>query len=161
MSSISLQLVLLFAIAYSQIFGGISCCCLGRTLFAGLSEVSPQDQAGRQMSPISQPSQPVRCAKCAVRQPSQEPSASRSSNPTGQQRAHICEDGQCRCTKLFINANSPSDPVSVKADSQIWDSHASDAKSIRADFTLVSCRFEVPLRFGGRSWQSIACVWKN
>ena len=162
MFPIPLQVVLLFAVAISQIFGGISCCCLQRALSpdnlaasgATVSELFSQPD----FSAVLQKQQTGKCPKCSSRQSSPAIVVKTTSN---EHRAKICEDGHCRCVKLVNSVNIPSDPPTPNQDSHAWVSLVLDVKPEREVLTRVLAKYEVPVRFGGRSWQSIACVWKN
>jgi len=165
MSLIPFRVILLFAVATSQIFGGISCCCLQRTLFAdihtGSRSTAYEHAAQSELSSVPQKQQTGKCPKCSARKSSPAIAVKTSSNQRRDHRAKVCEDGQCRCIKLVISANTPSDPPSPNHDSLAWVSLVLDVKPEREVLTRISSNFEVPVRFGGRSWQSIACVWKN
>lgn len=165
MFPIALPVVLLFAVATSQIFGGISCCCLGRTPFAEMltvnnataTEIAPQHE----FFSVTQKRKTGKCPKCSVRKSSPAASEQTSSNKLHHYRAKVCEGGQCGCIKPVVNASTPSDPPPLNHDSHVWVSSVLDVKPEREVVAHISPRFEVPIRFGGRSWQSIACVWKN
>ena len=165
MSHIPLKVVLLFAVATSQIYGGISCCCLGRTLFADMltaNNATATDLASQQeFSSVPQKHQTGKCPKCSARTIGPAASEQAPSNQVDEHLAKVREDGQCRCVKLVVNARTPSEPPSLNHDSHSWVSPVLDVKPEREVLTLVSPKFEVPVRFGGRSWQSIACIWKN
>ena len=164
MSPNPLQVVLLFAVATSQIFGGFSCYCLGRTLFADLltvnSVTATKLASPNELSSTPQKRQIGKCPKCSVRKSSPAAAVQTSSNQHHDHRAKVCEDGKCRCVKLVVSATAPSDPSSLKYDSQ-WVSPVLDVKPEREVFIRIVANFEVPARFGGRSWQSIACLWTN
>lgn len=160
MSTLTLKIVLLFAVVSSQLFGGISCCCLGRFLSetAGTaSDVSTHSSSGG--APQGEDSQPVkRCPKCSRGSTNRGEIGSHSRK---QPSAKICDGEQCRCAKLAVNATPPKDPLTKVIDHPLWVPPTESLVTGR-DSTLVDLRkYEVPIRFGGRSWQSIACVWKN
>ena len=144
MSPIPIQVFLLFAVATSQIFGGFSCCCLGRTF----PSVPTKQQTGK-------------CPKCSAGKNSVAIAVRTSLNQHHDYGVKVGEDGQCRCFKLVISANSPSDPPSLNYDTHAWVSPVMEMKSDHEGLIRILARHEVPFRFGGRSWQSIACVWKN
>lgn len=160
MSHLALQYVLLIAIAHSQIFGGISCCCLGRTLFsnravAGSHQI--EDAVGE--NNITKASKPTgKCPKCSSRNATGRLTTKDASAPC----SAISEDGQCRCKKLLAYASAPHEPLTVDSANHVCWLPVLGFAQKRLEATLVELRrFEVPIRFGGRSWQSIACVWKN
>jgi len=155
MSPFSLQFVLLVAVAASQIFGGISCCCLGKAIFP------PVAYAANGSQPATQPVQRARCPKCAARTSHQSPAS--LSKPVKQlsDPAKVCENIQCRCIKAVNSASTPNDP-SVHQPTVYGLVGTIPAPLLTsADRTPAARKFKVPDRLGGRSWQSIACVWKN
>jgi len=162
---IPLQFVLLFAVATSQIFGGISCCCLGRTLFADMLAVkrstATELASQHEFSSELQERQTGKCPKCSARKSSPAALEQSTSNPLHDRRDKVCEDSQCRCVKHFVNASTPNDPPFLSHDSDAWLIPFPDVKPEREVLTLILAKFEVPARFGGHSWQSIACVWNN
>lgn len=163
MSLISLKYVLLFALAYSQIFGGISCCCLGRTLFSipavvdasSVGDETSKNKAAETASPTG------KCPKCSARKSTERLTSKDASTNRETPCSTISDDGQCRCQKLVINSSTPNEPSTVDNANHTWwlpvlgsaPKHEVAMPELR--------KFEVPIRFGGRSWQSIACVWKN
>jgi len=169
MSPIPFQVVLLFAVATSQIFGGISCCCLGRTLFAELDtadNVTATKLASQHKFSSAPPKrQTGRCPKCSVRKSSSTASGGGSEQASSgrlkNRRAKVCEDGQCLCIKHVVDACPPSSPPSLSHESYAWVSPVLNVKPDREVLACILDKHEVPVRFGGRSWQSIACLWKN
>jgi hypothetical protein len=157
LSSLVLRVVLLFAVAYSQILGGISCCCLSRMIVAGVtasSDVAPS--AETDLSAVSKLPAP-KCPKCA----SSQTAAARSVSATGVQAYGVAGGSECQCAKRYFVAIVQLEPRSPAASAPfltmplaIW---------CRDYIEVRSChhRAEVPIRFGGHSWQSIACIWKN
>jgi len=162
MSTIPLQFVLLIAVATSHIFGGVSCCCLGRTLFADLLTVSNTTATElalqKEFSWVRQKQQTGKCQKCLARKSSPTATEKIASNRLHDHRAKVCQDGECRCVKLAVKASSP--PL-LSHDSHAWVSLALGVNPEREVLTHILANYDVPIRFGGRSWQSIACVWKN
>jgi len=165
MTPIPLQVVLLIAVAISQIFGGISCCCLGRTLVADLNTasnataselVSPQES-----SSVLETRQTGKCSKCWAKKSSPTGTEKTFSKQIYDHYVNICEDGECRCVKLAVKASTPSSPPSLSNDSLAWLSPVLGVKPEREGLTHIFAKYDVPARFGGRSWQSIACLWNN
>jgi len=165
MSLIPLKAVLLFAVAISQIFGGISCCCLGRTFFADLLTVNSVTAnklaSPNELSSVPQKRKIAKCPKCSVRKSSPAAAAKTSSNQRHDHRARVCEGGKCQCVKLIVSTNTPSDSPTPNHDSHAWVDAVLAEKPEREVLTRSFAKYEVPVRFGGRSWQSIACLWKN
>lgn len=152
----TVQSVLLIAVVYSQVLGGISCCCLGRTLLAG---VNCTDQPAGATGGAEET--PVNCPKCLAKTAAaREQCRSSSAEDLGLSVA-ACENGQCRCAKLVVNASNPNGQDSVSVRSANWPNNILLPYLTIAETPIWLIRHEVPLRFGGHSWQSIACVWKN
>jgi hypothetical protein len=162
MSPKPLQLVLLVAVAVSQIFGGISCCCLGRSLFGQASSVGEGTvrEAGSESVPVAASLPTSGCPKCALRA-TRQLTASKQSSGKADHFPKLCEDDECRCVKVTNNASPPNDPPSSNDVSLTWAVPIKDTVPSRVPIALGSRKFEIPVRFGGHSWQSIACVWKN
>lgn len=157
----TLHSVLLLAVAYSQILGGVSCCCLGRSLLESISG-TPHAVATDGAPSKSVATQQAPCPKCAARPTGKTDEAVRSATKTSRP-LHLgtCQGGQCNCSKLVLNASEPPESVSVPAKTIAWASVAVGSHKPVAISLSNFGKFEVPIRFGGRSWQSIACVWKN
>ncbi len=161
MSVIPLQYVLLFAIAISQIFGGISCCCLGRTFFSSTATTGAAaigELSGNKSAVASSPSR--KCPKCSARQ-SGRASVKDSASTRSKSCSQVSDDGQCRCQKLALSANASKDAVTVDYKAFAHSLSALVSAPKHAVVAMELRRFGVPIRFGGHSWQSIACVWKN
>ncbi len=163
MSPLPLQYVLLFALAYSQIFGGISCCCMGRTLFGNPAVVgasSNGDAASKNTT--AETAKPTgKCPKCSARKPANPPTSKDASAKPATPCSTISDHGQCRCQKLVINANTQKEQLTVDGANPIWWLPVLESMPKHEVAMIELRKFEVPIRFGGRSWQSIACVWKN
>ena len=163
MSLIPLQYVLLFALAFSQIFGGISCCCLGRTLFSN-SEVVDASSVGDAASKnkTTETARPTgKCPKCSARKSSDWLACKDTSTDRSTPCSTISDDEQCRCQKLIINAGTPNELLTADGANHAWWLPVLGSVP-KHELAMIELRkFEVPIRFGGRSWQSIACVWKN
>jgi hypothetical protein len=157
----TLHSILLLAVAYSQVFGGVSCCCLGRSLLetvGGKPLAAAVEDVASSKSVVAQPS---RCPNCAARPTETAIETVRSTTKPLLSHLVAREDSQCNCNKVVLNASEPKVPFSVPAKSIGWASVAfTPPKSVAIAISSFG-RFEVPIRFGGRSWQSIACIWKN
>jgi hypothetical protein len=157
----TLHTILLLVVAYSQVLGGVSCCCLGRSLVEGICGMPLATGDAEVAGSNSIATQPPRCAKCTAR-PTGKPaiSAQPAAKTSSRSGLGVCQGGQCNCGKFVLNANEPTVPVSVSAKSFGWVSVVFTPKIVLIAPSCVG-KFEIPLRFGGRLWQSIACVWKN
>lgn len=155
MSSPPIQLVLLLAIACSQILGGHSCCCLSRSILESLTlraEISVPAQC--EAVTESQLSLPT-CPKCAAATPatSKEPSIARCWD--------VLAESECNCPKTSVSS-------SLNTESQGSCDPAQHSATLFAVWQAFPYRplaavgrHEVPLRFGGHSWHSMACIWMN
>lgn len=158
----TLHSILLLTVAYSQVFGGVSCCCLGRSLLESISGKPLEDAEADigALKPVA--AQPSRCPKCAARSTGKPTdSVQPVSNTSLQSTLGVCQSVQCDCSKLVLNASQPKEPFSVPAKSIGWAFVAVASPKPGAIAVSSFGKFEVPIRFGGRAWQTIACVWKN
>lgn len=158
----TLHSILLLAVAYSQVFGGVSCCCLGRSLLESINGKPLAAAVADVASSKSVAAQPSRCPKCAAR-PTGKPNDSMqpASKTSSQSPLGVCQDGQCDCSKPVLNASQSKEPISVPVKSIGWVSVAvTSPNPVAIDISSFG-KFEVPIRFGGRAWLTIACVWKN
>lgn len=158
MSPLPLQLVLLFAVAYSQIFGGVSCCCLSHAFLAGWTNSSEiNSPAGREVS-AARPAYTPKCPRCAAARAS----SSRGTPEAKVSRAGvISDDNQCRCEKFAAIAGVETEPFSLKCELHELAPPNDVRNVVTTSAASVSRSYGVPMRFGGRSWQSVACVWNN
>lgn len=152
MSSLTLHIVLLFAVAYSQIFGGVSCCCLSRTIIASLA--TAQASADHAMPDVSLA---PKCPKCAAAQAS----GARSVNSEGLRSSSVAGSNDCQCAKAISNATAQHEPRSLSIAVQYFTTALTTWDVIPRAQRIVFQRHEVPIPFEGCSWQSIACVWKK
>lgn len=157
MSSITLHFVLLFAIAYGQIFSGVSCCCLSRSVIARFSSVGQALGADRHPQTLAKTPHIPKCPRCAASQTS----VTRSLNAKGVQKCIAAGSGECQCTKATCSAGIQPKP-------RPWSITLPYVATSVATVDLLLCAkrwslrgYEVPLRLGWHSWQSIACVWKK
>jgi hypothetical protein len=155
----TLHYVLLLAVSYSQVLGGVSCCCLGRSLIESISGKPLVADVAPSKSVAAQPS---RCPKCAARPTGKPlvsaPPVTKTSSPS---QVVVCRGGQCNCSMVDLNASGPKEPFSAPGKSVGWAFIAvASPKPVAIAISSLG-RFELPLRYGGRSWQTIACVWKN
>lgn len=156
----SLKFALLVAVATNQILGGILCCCIGKTFAASFTEPGSivTTQTVGQASPTEV--RPV-CPKCVVRKvrPSEDDGVSHS---TMRCRDVSAEKGDpCRCVKLDLALS-----VLSESKSFVPDETASDLLHFgpceRCEVKMTAARNHIfPDLLGGRSWQSITCVWRN
>ncbi len=156
MSSLTPHIVLLFAVAYSQIFGGVSCCCLSRTIIASLatSHVAASARVDRTSPNVSLV---PKCHKCAASQTS----IGRSVNSAGLHSSSVAGSNECQCVKAICSATAQFKPQSLSIAAQYIASTLGTWDILARTQRIVFPRHKVPIPFEGCSWQSIACVWKK
>lgn len=156
MSSLTLHIVLLFAVAYSQIFGGVSCCCRSRMIIASVSPAHEAASASHDQTPANVPL--VRkCPKCAASQPS----VARSVNAKGLRDCSVEGSNECQCTKAVTSATVQLEPRSPSIAVQFYATPSATWGIVPRAERRVFQGHEVPIRFGGNTWQAIACLWKK
>jgi hypothetical protein len=165
MSTFPLQLVLLIAVVTSQVLGGNSCCCLERAMFSFFvvdgSKATDADRR-QETSPDCQQRPTGTCPKCSVRKGNAALPELEARKLLPCHQSQVGEDGQCRCAKLVINATIPGDQFSSKLVSPAWSMpFRLESRPEREVDSLLLRNYEVPVRFGGHSWLSVACTWKN
>jgi hypothetical protein len=155
MLSFLLQIVLLIAAAYSQIFGGVSCCCFSRELSASWTSTGKLN--GQEPLATSNTEAP-KCQKCE---------ASRTANTSNDRRdknhdsCSVRDDNQCRCAVVATTVALQTEPCSLNAASHTLATSTVVWNAIPTVKNTVTRRYEKLVRIGGHSWQSIACIWKN
>jgi hypothetical protein len=156
MSSLTLHIVLLFAVAYSQICGGVSCCCLSRTIISSLlpAHVASSARVDRAMPNVALA---PKCPKCAASQAS----VARSVNSEGLRSGSVLGSNECQCSKAISSATVQLEPRSQSISVRYVVTAASTWDIILSAQRFVFQGHKVPTRFGGTSWQSIACIWKK
>ena len=156
MSSLTLHVVLLFAVAYSQIFGGVSCCCLSRTIIASLATAQLPAPASVDHA-MPNVSLAPKCPRCAAAQAS----GTRSVNSEGLRSSSVAGNNKCQCAKAISSATAQHEPRSLSIAVQYFTTALTTWDVIPRAQRIVFQRHEVPIPFEGCSWQSIACVWKK
>lgn len=170
MSSLPLHLVLLCAIACSQIFGGFSCCCLARSIAAGLYIAAEaalpkqQEQEQEQEQATSSQRTAPKCPRCAtgrVSAASARVATANENEVNGLQPCSLSGGGECRCVK-------PSSLATLQHELRYQSIPVYFIPRPIVGLEAIPCevqgevrRHNLPLRFGGHSWQSMACIWKK
>lgn len=149
-----LQSVLLVTVVYSQVLGGISCCCLGRTLLAG---VNSAESAASSESVETH----VKCPKCLAKAQAPREQAVTGSAKRLEPSVKATESLQCNCAKHAIGALSGNEKASKSVRLVVWQYVFASPLSTILKSSIHLRQHEVPLRFGGHSWQAVACVWNN
>ncbi len=154
MIRLTIQVVLLLAIGSSQILGGISCCCLRRSFIENLTSEFSKESARPALQRIS-------CSKCLVKQSKPSRANSRRSAVRHLQDETIREGGRCSCLQIVLALTGIKNPHNYAQEHILWSVTMDCAASSRILLGAWSDKFEIPLRFGGRRWQAMACVWRN
>jgi hypothetical protein len=137
MSSLSLHIVLLCAVAYSQIFGGVSCCCLSRSIWVGsqsTSESSPSSERG--LASTNAPPVP-QCPRCAASKSLVE----KSSDANGVDSPGSAAGNECQCAKAASHVAVQLEPraqhVSVRRTA--GGARARSSAPLRRTFLAIDC----------------------
>lgn len=162
-------MMLLLAIAYSQILGGITCCCLVRSIsdrIAILKNVSDSEPNSCAVSDSDVAVKPprFRCPKCAAQSNGQS-----SDTPVVAARDFAKSNGvseidaPCSCSKFHFVGNECSESPTLKfknggADwvAPLVPRHSDHNLQVRSQYG--SPPFLLPSK---HSWQSLVCVWNN
>lgn len=165
MLSRTFHILLLFAVAYGQIFGGISCCCLPKIAVAAWSKAFAEPVAAAQHCKTTEGFDATvpRCPRC-----SHEGSAKRTiagvhgtAAADGFGMRLACQADDCRCPKLDIGVGLKKDQVTKGTAIDRVERPANDFLLFTPSRSVSADRSDIPIRFGGHSWQSVACLWKN
>ena len=160
-----IKIALLIAVATSQVFGGGSCCCFGRAVFS--SHVVEDARALKtnlsKEALLSTQVQPQRaCSKCSVaRKGSDAVSRKVVLGKPSCKQSNLHDDRHCRCANHGLTASNTNEVPVIDSGAHGVPVDGSVVEPERQAFRLEVLKYEVPIRFGGHSWQSIACVWKN
>lgn len=154
MIRLTIQVVLLLAIVSSQILGGISCCCLRRSFIENLSSDFSKESARPALQQIS-------CSKCLAKQSKPSRANGRRSSVRTSQDETIREGGRCSCLPIVLALTAIENLHKYAQEHILWSSTWGCAAPSRILLGAWPNKFEIPLRFGGKSWQAMACVWRN
>lgn len=160
------HILLLFAVAYGQILGGLSCCCLPKLAVAAWSRTFTETTATSQhcSSTTEGVDEAVpRCPRCSnegrAKQPANDDPRATTADGFGKRLA--CGADDCRCPKLDISLGLQNDQVTKGTVIDRVELLADDLSLFTPSRSVAADRSEIPIRFGGHSWQSVACLWKN
>lgn len=159
MFSTPFKYLLLVAVAIGQVFGGMSCCCFGRMIESRLGV-----QPAIAVSAIAGPEGAVakdraRCPRCMAKDAGAEKTSKIAS---ALEKGKRCGGPECRCSKQSLIADTTKvvEGLLVKHHECFID-FVPDCLCLggeRATGHLLT--YAIPLRHGGNSWQSVACVWR-
>ncbi len=156
--------LLLLVITSSQVLSGISCCCLARNLPAAWN-------GSVEMTDVA-PKLPVpRCAKCrSQRAIGEAGGAGQAKNrlvtkhhaaPRHSSSTLQSPSSSCSCVKPQHVASPTDDLIYRVAPAPAWFAWTCNLVPSSTSASSLLDRYELPARFGGETWQAIACVWRN
>lgn len=165
----SLVISLLIAIAYSQILGGVTCCCLVRSLSDRFGEltsvlVSDSDSCGASFVDVAEKPTFVRCPKCAARSTVQNSNPPEIAIENSGKGASNCEiDAPCSCSKIDLvgNESNESPTPKFKTGGADWIPPLVPSLSVFGLECSILYRSPPLLRPCKQSWQSLVCVWNR
>ncbi len=157
MAAYATQWILLFAVAYGQLMGSVSCCCLSRSVGASLaSSFASGDE------PILAASKPRTCPKCvAAEKEKHRISRAAAKSHKGSER-RLTDSNKCHCSKVSLLASTQKRLAKTDEKSSfVWNPSTSEIRILVVDLHAVAPVYETPPPLGGRSWQSLSSIWKN
>jgi hypothetical protein len=160
---------MLLAIAYSQILGGVACCCFVsavrenitqlKVIFASENAACPVNDSDSFIDTAS-----VRCPKCAAQ--AKKPTANASefivdAAVNHKEKAQIA--APCSCSKFSWDGSESNELPSLKTKTCGTEWIVVDFPRIASlGWYYVQASSPPPLLLLGKhSWQSMACIWKN
>lgn len=165
MHSFPFQIVLLLTVAFSQIFGGVSCCCLSRLIVASLqSAQAPDSLAGGQSDADTETNPETnapRCPRCAASKACKQSSKESDTDSAESKADSITGDRECNCSKVYLKALAQDELQTPRVYCQFLNPPVALVTSLRRGLECVYRRHEIPIRLGGLSWQAVACIWRN
>lgn len=165
----SLVMSVLIAIAYSQILGGITCCCLVRSLSERLGtltsvQASDADSCDTNVADVKEKPTHVRCPKCAARSTTQNSDSPKNVAQESSQPASTGEiNAPCSCSKLDLVGNESNESPSLKFKTGGADWIPPLLSRLSVFGLECSIQYSSPplLRPSKQSWQSLVCVWNR
>lgn len=165
--------ILLLAVAFSQVFGGVACCCYTRAIggYVGafhrafksattLPSIEEQDSAAKSTA--------YRCPKCAARSNKSTDDKTEISSKDARSLKHRAKesariDAPCSCSKFLCVSSEQNElpSISTKIGGAQWIAVEISRQSTANRPLAIQCGLPPLLVFGKHSWQSLACVWKN
>ncbi len=156
MSSLTIHIVLLFAIAYSQIMGGVSCCCLSRAVLANFAAARDVASFGDDQA-IPKTALVAKCPRCA----SSKAAAVKGVHVQQLERCCIGRGDDCQCCKVSAIAIVRAEARYVSFVGPFIAIPALIWGFVPREGRVLMPGHGVPIRFGGTSWQSLAGVWRK
>ncbi len=157
MSAYATQWILLFAVAYGQLLGSVSCCCLSRSVVATLT--SPATSSGPS---ILAASKPRTCPKCVAAEKEKHRNSKATAKPRQGSERSLTESRQCQCSKVSLLASSQKRLAMADDEASfVGNALSPEIRTRVSDPHAFAPFYETPPPLGGRSWQSLSSIWKN
>ena len=165
----SLLSLMLLAIAYSQILGGIACCCFVRAMNESVTQLKDVlvtensdcmvDDADSRVNTAH-----FRCPKCAAQAKKSTTDASKSivdASVNAREKAQMA--APCYCSKFCWEGSESNELPSLKTKTGGTEWIDDDIpRPANLNWHCIQAFSPPPLLLLGKhSWQSMACVWKN
>ncbi len=157
MSSRFLQYVLLLAVAYSQLFGGVSCCCFFRTILPDTVAKFDGTQEVDQIRAVQVKQSVPKCPRCAA----SRKSTVRKVDDADFMACQVSWSHECRCLKGLSTPAVQAKPIEFSDSVSFFSIPMSDLGAISIETRIGLLLPAAPIRFGEKSWQSIACIWNR
>ena len=159
---------MLLAIAYSQILGGVACCCFVSAVnesITHLKVIFVSQNAACQVNDSDSfiDTASVRCPKCAAlaKKPTANASEFIAAAVNHKEKAQLA--APCSCSKLSWNGSESNELPSLKTKTCGTEWIVADVPRIASlSWHCIQASSPPPLLLLGKhSWQSMACIWKN
>jgi hypothetical protein len=161
--------LLLLAIAFSQIFGGIACCCFMRTVSVHIGGLYGASIFDTTISAVNEQNVVVKsvdspCPKCVAQaKKSTDKKADLTSKDIVKVNEPAAIDAPCSCSKyLCVSSDQNELPsINTKIGGAQWIAAEFPRQSTTNRPLTIQSGLPPLLVLGKHSWQSLACIWKN
>lgn len=157
MYSFPFQVFLVLTVTCSQIFAGVSCCCLPRLVASCLRSSTTTDATEVLKPSILDKGSVSKCPRCAAVKARKQASQDNNRDSV----CSIANDVKCNCHKAWLQVLAQDEPQKLHVCHQFFIPSVPRAARFCDGLELVRFRHEIPFRLGGHSWQAIACIWRN
>lgn len=164
-----LLVLLLWAIAFSQIFGGIACCCFMRTVSVHITGLHGGSITGTTTFTVHEQNVVAKsvdspCPKCAAQaKKSTDKKAGLTSKDVVKVNESPVIDAPCSCSKILCVSSDQNElpSINTKIGGAQWIAAEFPRQSSTNRHLSIQSGLPPLLVLGKHSWQSLACVWKN
>ncbi len=153
MHNVAIQFVMLFAIAFSQVIGGTSCCCLSRVLAATLTPSISRCESTSSKDQAASAGVIAKCPKCNA-------SISKSTAKVKGKGCSIYSGSKCDCEKSNCRAITPPKVTFLTSPPDFLPTTVTTYTVAKLE-PFRDQRDDIPIRSDGHSWQCTACTWLN